>query len=163
MLSAQDLLNRTSPTTEPWARGTTSKWLRQVRRDGFHPKVWNNTTERDLYGRGFVQHKLGIRYIKQVQMHGLAACLLWPQLIPTGAMQTQCALKICCGDEDKNSKGMGEKYIFESDFPPCFPNRSGILVNEVLSPCESHMHPFYLCSYAVWGRVSNMPIQHCWI
>lgn len=51
-----------------------------------------------------------------VQMHGLVMCLLGSQLIPTGAMQPYCTLKICCGDEDKNSKGLGEKVHFKAIF-----------------------------------------------
>jgi len=71
---------------------------------------------------------------RAVQMHGLVMCLLGSQLIPTGATQTYCALKICCGDEDKNSKGLGdflgEKLHFKSNIPP---HRNTVLANKVLS------------------------------
>lgn len=63
-------------------------------------------------------------------MHGLVMCLLGSQLIPTGAMQTYCTLKICRGDEDKNSKGLGEKVHFKSDFTP---HRNAGLAHKVLS------------------------------
>lgn len=53
-------------------------------------------------------------------MHGLAVCLLWSQLIPTGATQTYCTLRICFGDEVKNSKGLGEKYILKEIFSLVF-------------------------------------------
>lgn len=49
-------------------------------------------------------------------MHVLVGCLLWSQLIPTGVTQTYCTLKICCGDEDKNSKRLGEKVHLKNRF-----------------------------------------------
>lgn len=63
-------------------------------------------------------------------MRGLVMCLLGSQLIPTGATQTYRTLKICCGDEDKNSEGLGEKVHFKSDLPP---HRNAVLANKVLS------------------------------
>lgn len=69
-----------------------------------------------------------------VQMRGLEMCLLGSQLIPTGAIQTYCTLKICCGDEGKNSKGLGEKVHFKSDF---LPHRNAVLANKFHSYTRS--------------------------